>query len=200
MSETTAKLLLPYPAVAETDTPDVPRDIKALAVRLDEALASYKSIIATEQARTNVAFGAMATPDEVSVVLPTNGLIVVAFQAMWQHSVASTGRAAIFVGANQVKIAPTSGAGAPIVQEASLGAAINKWASLSSFAGGIESTAAGEYTGDVTTGQIIGGNNSGSGVCYIEAAAGTYKIAVQYKSSSGEVKVKNRKLRAWVIA
>jgi surface-anchored protein len=37
------------------------------------------------------------------------------------------------------------------------------------------------------------------GVCWIFAAAGTYKITVQFKASSGNVKVKERNLWAWII-
>src|SRR4051812_26149246 len=47
------------------------------------------SIIATEESRTNVAYGKLPTPDQVSgVVLPPNGLIVVVYQALWKSSVA----------------------------------------------------------------------------------------------------------------
>src|SRR5512138_2253761 len=39
----------------------------------------------------------LATPDRVqNVVLPTDGLIVVVYQALWQATVASNGAAAIF--------------------------------------------------------------------------------------------------------
>jgi hypothetical protein len=69
------------------------------------------------------------------------------------------------------------------------------------------------YGGDATTGQVVGaGNGSVSyqnevrattsnlmmgGPCYIFAAAGTYVVSIQFKSTSGTVTVKGRKLWAW---
>ena len=56
----------------------------------------------------------------------------------------------------------------------------------------------------VTTGQLIGAQalssiGTAGGPMYIFAAAGTYKISVQYKSTSGNVKVKERQLWAWLV-
>jgi hypothetical protein len=92
---------------------------------------------------------------------------------------------------------------------------------LFTAAGGLFSvTAGGAYSADVTTGQIAGfstnagtgvdnmaqelgggsvtytGGRVGAGPLYVFAAAGTYTVSVQFKSSSGSVTAKVRKL--WV--
>ncbi len=56
------------------------------------------------------------------------------------------------------------------------------------------------YLGDVTTGQIVGARTYGARFLTIFAAAGTYKVSVQFKVATGKVTVKERKLWAWVVA
>jgi hypothetical protein len=59
----------------------------------------------------------LTTPDRIqNVVLPTNGLIVIGYQALWQNTVANNARAAIFIGANQLKVG--DGGGPPVAQQA----------------------------------------------------------------------------------
>lgn len=209
-------------------------DIRVLAA--NETTRSAKSIIATEQSREATTFGTLATPDEVTVTLPGSSLIAVAYQAVWKESVAEAARAALFIGANQLKIA-SAGGGGPFTQSAATGtSAANVLRSLAMTAGGLVSgpgTGVGE---DVTTGQLIGlvsqaekslimelggggtpagigaGASTGAGggvittafvaagVAYVFAAAGTYKVSVQFKASSGKVTAKNRKLWVWVVA
>jgi len=156
--------------------------------------------IATQEARTNTAYGLLATPDRVSgIVLPTNGLIAVAYQAMWFESVSNAARAAIFVGANQLKIA--SVAGAPVVTEAQTGGAVGTSTPLHTHGGGIISENASSAITEVTTGQVVGGGAgvTQNGICYIFAAAGTYDISVQFKASSGTVTALNRHLWVWSV-
>lgn len=182
-------------------------------------LESQKSIIATTEARSSPFYGTLATPDEVTIALPENGLIGVGYHATWKESALGAGRAGIFLGATQLVIGvpghanPTAGA----VPEASINAAglgTEKYVPLSSSpATGLASmngvaSGTSEYAGDATTGQLLGGGlyNIGAevlatgGPCYIFAAAGSYKISVQFRASSGVVTVKNRKLWAWVIS
>jgi hypothetical protein len=183
-----------------------------------------KSIIPGTETRTNVAYGTLPTPDQVTVTLPTDGHIFVAYQATWQESVAQAARAAIFIDANQLTVADMNSA-APLIQEAEI-------KTRNADASGITISTAGTdrplatapmglasvggntaYTGDVTTGQVVGvfgvmntlspaGNYYNAarfGVCGpIFAAAGTHVVSVQFKASSGSVTVKNRKL--WVKA
>lgn len=174
----------------------------ALAERA--GLVSVKSIVATEQSRSNPAFGVLATPDEVTVVLPTNGLIVVGFQGAWAETVAvSTTEAAIFLNGNELLVAgalTAVGSSAYISTDAHPG----NFVPLFSTSYGLDTLepAVSSYSGDVTTGQLIGGvsasKHAGSTMS-IFAAAGTYKISVRYKSGS-TVTVKNRKLWAWIVA
>jgi hypothetical protein len=170
-----------------------------------------KSIIATAESTsaTSYAIGNLATPDRVSgIVLPADGLIVVGYQALWQNTVTSNGRAAIFIGANQLKTASNSG-GAPVVQEATGNISqINTDISLSTQSsglfGGYGQTVA---MTDVTTGQVIGCTPgpqtttvAGGGLCSIFAAAGTYDVSVQFKNqAAGSLTVKSRRLWVWTM-
>jgi hypothetical protein len=171
-------------------------------------LEAKKSIIATEQERESATFGTLSTPDEVEVTLPENGLIAVVYQATWKESVGKAARAAIFLGANQLKF--INNVKFPVVQEAfteQAGSSI--FGPLATYSAGLKGLeiATESYTGDVTTGQSLGlfspkdaaAGQFGGGPCYIFAAAGTYKVSVRFKSTSGKVTVKNRKLLAWVI-
>jgi hypothetical protein len=114
---TTAKRTLRY-LLGENKVKDVDAGFLALAQDVDDRLGSAgKSIIATSEARTNTAYGLLTTPDRVTgVVLPTSGLIAVAYQATWQESVATAGRAAVFLASTQLK-RNVAGSG-PVVQEA----------------------------------------------------------------------------------
>ena len=161
--------------------------------------------IAASQSVTSTTYTTLATPDQVAgIVLPSNGLIAVWYQATWQESVAGAGSAAIFVGANQLKVAPANdgSTATPVVQAAGTGAAsaANYNVSLATYGLGLvsEQVSAGTraYLGDVSTGQAVG--NGSGGPCYIFAAAGTYTISVQFKSTSGSVSAINRKM--WVQA
>jgi hypothetical protein len=155
-----------------------------------------KSIIPTAESRNNAAYGTLPTPDQVTVVLPTDGLLKILFQATWQESVTNAARAAIFIGANQL-VASTTAAATPPVQAASLsptGSGVD--ALLTTTVSGLSGAqSAANYTGDLTTGQLVGSTTAG-GPCFVFAAAGTYVVSVQFKASSGSVTAKNRKL--WV--
>lgn len=228
MSGTTSRFAFPYPSPTDPLKEGAAK-IKAFAEGADAAILNRtygKSIIATEQTHGGSSYGKLATPDEVEVTMPENGLIAVAYQATWKDNSLPVGRAAIFVGANQLKIA--SDATAPVTQaagdpEGGTGA----FRPLTSANFGLVThplTAA--YTGDVTTGQALGlaldintslyhelggtvqrvFNNSGGaamgavgGPCLIFGlTAGTYVISIQFKASSGAfVSVKNRKLWVW---
>lgn len=184
-----------------------------------------KAVIATSEGRTNVAYGTLTTPDQVSVTLPTDGLISIVYKAQWSESVLNAARAAIFIGATQLKVPAVGGAGAGAVsvQEAHINAATaNNGAILSSTPFGLvsltQASGSGAFGADVTTGQALGtvmaaGGatrfNVGSdtvalatsfgvgGACYVFADAGTYTISVQYKASSGTVTASARKLYVW---
>jgi hypothetical protein len=159
-----------------------------------------KSIIATAESRTNTSYGTLATPDRVqNVVLPTDGLLMIYFQARWQNSVSAAGSAALFIGANQLKIGYNASVPAVAESDGVLDAA--EYMPLNSTFTGLETitgVSGVTYSGDVTTGQVVG-NPFYGGPCTVFAAAGTYTVSVQYKSTSGSVTVADRKLWVWSV-
>jgi hypothetical protein len=182
------------------------------------------SVIATAQSTSSTSYTTLATPDEISgLVIPTYGLIRVWYNATWQESVASAARAAIFIGANQIKVPFSQSAGGPVTEAALTGSAspINTNYALASCSIGLVGSSQAAYSGDVTTGQAQGIATAFSGIelggvvteeglsdaiafggpCDIDnLPGGTYTISVQFKTSSGSVTVSNRRLRAQVIA
>lgn len=177
----------------------------------DSSIRRGKSIISTSESRSNTAYGTLTTPDQVSsIVLPTDGLIFVAFRAQWAESVSAAARAAIFLGATQVQyIHPTAG---PTVQEAATGGSTaGRYGPLLSTQAGLNGTAPDHVGANTwpTTGTIVGVDEGTVGattsrirqgsVTIIEAAAGTYNISVQFKASSGSVTVQDRKLWVWTM-
>ena len=156
-------------------------------------------LINTEESRTNTAFGTLTTPDEIpGVVVPENGLLVVGYVATVKSSVASAGKVALFLGANQAKsvLEPT---GAPAGQETTVSG--TGFQLLFSSGGGFVTAGSERGTSQVSTGQFIGTSISGpqGGLAVLFAAAGTYAISVQYRATSGSITAKERKLWAYVI-
>ena len=156
------------------------------------------SIVPASQSTSNPSYTTLSTPDQVAgIVLPTSGLIRVTFQASWVETASGAASAAIFVGANQLKIAQDGGTvAAPQTQSAGftygVGGVVGTGVPLYSSAAGLacpQLSGSTNYSGDVTTGQAIRG-----GACLIFAAAGTYTVSVQFKTSSGSVTVANRHL------
>lgn len=180
----------------------------ATGINQDGVIRRGKSIVSTEEVITSVSFALAPTPDRVqSVVLPTDGLIRIGYNAMWKSSVNNTAQAAIFIGSNQLKVAQINGT-TPFAQGASLNInSANHYNVLVTNPGGLQGISSGlgasDYAGPVTTGQAIGtldqpGTTYIGGFVEVFAAAGTYDISVQFKSSSGTVTVKERRL--WVEA
>lgn len=167
-----------------------------------------KAIIPTNEARVNPAFGLMPSPDRVSgIVLPADSLLVIGYKALWRNTVANAGRAAIFLGANQLKIARTNSA--PVVQQAGgAGMDPNLWTGLGTGFLGLytDNAIGGASSSDVTTGQVLApGDDAGpagfaaGGLLYVFAAAGTYDVSVQFAATSGTVEVTERKLWVWTV-
>lgn len=161
-----------------------------------------KAIIPAAEGMTNSAYSYLATPDRVSsIVLPTDGLICVAYQALWRETVPNAGRAALFLGATQLVLSRAGGGVA--VQETSNNGAANVYTPLTSAPGGLLSPPA--VTADasnVTTGQIVGNANTSpfGGFVSLFAAAGTYDVGVKFKASAGTVTIADRRLWVWTIA
>lgn len=142
-------------------------------------------IIATEQTRESTSFGTLSTADEITgVELHENGLIAVGYTANAKSSTSGAGRAAIFIGANQLKNRGTA------VEATTSTTELTRI--FSSENGLSASTSA---TALATTGELLG---NGGGLALIFAAAGTYAISVKYRATSGSITAKERKL--WVVA
>lgn len=183
-----------------------------LGVTDSEAIRRGKSIITGEGTRTDTAFGALGGtapgPDQVSnIVLPTDGVIFVAFHALWNESVANTARAGLFMDSTQVAAGNLN---THTLAESTVNGSSgvpNIWLPLVSSPGlGLASGLSGTiitHADTVTTGMLVGGPQPNAhgmgGVCAIFAAANTYDIAIQFKASSGTVTVKERKLWVWTM-
>lgn len=145
--------------------------------------------IATEESRTNTAFGTLTTADEIkSVVVPENGLMLIGYTARAKATGSATGRLALFLGANQLKATSLS------KQEVSTSITPETLLRFTTSGGGLVSSDDGA---DGSTGQIVGSTTAGDGgFVVVSAAAASYDISVQFKATSGSVTAKERKL--WV--
>jgi hypothetical protein len=159
-------------------------------------VSSRKAIIPAEETRGDTSYGPLETPDLVEgIVLPEDGLILVAYQAQWKSSVAGAGRAAIFLGENQLKT-PSGTGGAPVEQVANTHSSIaDRQTILAMNTNGLHGHLFGSSSdaGDsVATGQSFP-----FPLLCVFAAAGTYDVSVRFAATSGSVVVKNRALRVW---
>lgn len=194
------------PFLEATDPPSIHGITSDMAAQIAERLGFVgKSIVATSETRTSSSYGLLTTPDRVqNVVLPTDGHIEVAYHAQWSQSTAVAANAAIFIGATQLQLGNASGGGTNPNQEAVTGTGtsngIDHW--LTTYELGLisdVSAGAAHPAAPVTTGMVVGSGGSGrGGIVRVFAAAGTYDVSVQFKTTSGTLTVKNRKL--WVRA
>lgn len=169
------------------------------------------TVIAGSQNCTNLTYTTLTTPDVVTgVVMPVNGLIGLSYRALVAMG-AGDGFGAIFLGSNELTL---NTSGAPI-SDGSPGTNFQIHGSLNtglvtSDTSGLRAMAnTGASTSLVTTGSVMGtpyagggagqGLTPGGGICWIEAAAGTYDISVQYKVTASSLIVSNRILRVWTM-
>lgn len=212
MADTGTPHSIPYPVAA--DPPAGHTQMQALATQVATRIGFVgQSIIATEESRTNTAYGLMTTADRVqNVVVPNNGIVQVRYHATWKQSVAGAAAAAIFIGANQTRCMQEGGTG-PLVIERGLNTAQSGTTYrplITDARSGLVTLDDddGAYTGDVSTGQLLGGQSAvsfdgvagnasyGGAAEFFVITGGTFDISVQFKASSGSVSAKNRKL--WV--
>jgi hypothetical protein len=152
-------------------------------------MALFSLVIAKEETRESASFGTLPTADLIKEVkVGEKGLVRIGYSARFKSSVSGAGNAAIFIGANQLKLYTTE----PKVQStATVGTTFRH---LSTGFSGLVTSTAGEAVGaDVTTGQMIAASVSG-GEISLFLAAGTYEVSVQYKGTSGSVSAKERRL------
>ncbi len=181
--------------------------------------------IPAEETRENVAFGTMGTPDEVTVLVPENGLVVVRYQALWREGVGGKARAAIFIGGSQLvaqSSAEASYGPQPQAAATAFAEGHSQWQALTTFPLGL-ATASPElnenYGPDVSTGQVVGqfarnltyqipnkgggyiatGPGYAGGACEIFGLpSGLHTISIRFVAASSWVKAWNRRL--WVEA
>jgi len=155
-------------------------------------MALFSLTIAKEESRESTTFGTLPSADVIKgVVVGEKGLLRVGYSARFKSSASSAGAAAIFLGANQLKLYTTE----PKVVSASTFGTMFRQLSSSGEAGLVTNTS-NEATGsDVTTGQLISATTQG-GMAELFLAAGTYDVSIQFKATSGSVTAKDRRL--WV--
>lgn len=180
-------------------------------------------LIEGSETRTNAAYGKLTTPDEIKeVAVPAGSVLLIGYEALWENSKAGKGRAAIFIGANQLKVIDD---GATPLTSAAIGGGEGGAGNriVTCQAGLISGSAVGSYAvqGDIAnTGVALGlfANTIApqieingaakelpkgiyGGLCQvIGLAAGTYNISVQFKSAEGSISAKARRLLIGVIA
>lgn len=177
-----------------------------------------KFSLATEQSTTSGSYTYLTTPDQVTgIVLPTDGLLFVAYHATWKMPAGTSGLASIHLGTDALKTAVYSSAAPGAGQTAAnfTGGAAGYSVVATQPSGLFAQTAtATSYGGDVTTGQIVGAGRAtapvvsptdetfvhGSVCGPIFAAAGTYTVGVKFLSDGvNPLYVKNRKLWVWTL-
>ena len=199
-------LRLPDPRVIKgdglLDPAGVQRNFDKLALAYSNPFGESRGAtdIPTSESTTSTTYTKLATPDEVTVVLPTKGLLAVAYQALWRNTVASNARAAIFLGPNQLK--GGVGTGAPVAQERAGPAEVNDDALLFTHSNGLGMNPGVGAATEVTTGQVVGVDAATvaglGGHCEIFAAAGTYTVSIQVKNNAaGTLTVSKRHLWVW---
>lgn len=122
------------------------------------------SVIPTAESRSAVGYGTLTTPDQVpNVVVRAGDILCLTFEAQWQESVSGAGRAAIFIGANQLKSRSQSQGALPVTN-AAMSANGSSLASIYQmlFSSPIGLLSGAHWTGDagdqdsVSTGQTLG--------------------------------------------
>jgi hypothetical protein len=154
-------------------------------------MALFNLAISKEESRESTAFGTLPTADLIKEVkVGEAGLLRVGYSARFKSSVSGAGKAAVFIGSNQLRLYTTE---AKPQQCGTNGTAFRH---LSSALTGLVTSTAGTATGaDVTTGQLISASIEG-GMATLWLAAGTYEVSVRYLAESGIVTAKERRL--WV--
>lgn len=163
--------------------------------------------IETEQSTNSATFVTLATPDEVEVLVPEHGIVLVRYRATWKQSVDKAAKVAVFIDENQLQ-AVSEGEAKLITVETSVngssaGARVNKFSLLRTTGSSLhslpsnEAEVAHEWEGDGTKG-VIGSSFEGGFFEIVGLPAGLHKISIRYKTSSGTVAAKNRSLKAEV--
>lgn len=162
-----------------------------------------KLYIPTTESTSSTSDTYLTTPDRIqNVVLPTDALIAVIYQALWRNDSTQAARASVYVGANKAKVIPSAG-GAPGSSEGTGPSTINSDAGLATGAFGLVGNINAAGTTEVLTGQAVtSGTNHGPGslLLLFGVPAGTYDVGIQFRSQvAGTVTAKSRRLWVGVI-
>jgi hypothetical protein len=186
----------------DSDPANLPPALAALAADIEGDMpvrSKGKAIISSEQSTASTSYALLGTPDRVqNIVLPTDGLIFVIYRALVRND-AGAGVAGLFLNNTLIR-SPALGS-APISQDSLIGDSDYQWL-LSSHETGLRTPSTGSASSDdgTTTGMIVGNGavlGTPSAIVAIEAAAGTYDVAVKFKAFSGITYAKDRRLRVW---
>lgn len=146
--------------------------------------------ISGAQGYAATSYGTLATPDQVSITLQTNGIIAVLFEALWKVT-SGTSSAGVFIGASQIQyITPN---GVPVVAPATntnthLGELVTSQGILTNVPSGVSDSS--DSAGPMWAGTPI----------FIRAAAGTYNVSIQFQQTGGgSMSVQNRHLNVWTV-
>lgn len=194
-------LPLPSPQVAD---PLAQANFDTISTHWTDASSRSALPVVATQTITTTTYATMPTPNQATISVPVNGFICVLFKSTWSESVAGAARAAIFLGSNQAARATQNNA-APVVQEADLGVAARASILTSYPLGLVSGASAVSYTGDLTTGMIVGlapdttdtSTTWGGPCCIWVGAAGTYTVSIRVKSTSGSVSFTDTHFWAW---
>lgn len=137
----------------------------------------------------------LATPDRVTGVTVTGGVIMVMYRALYQQSVASNSSWIIYLNTTQVKGNAASAPAALSFAGAASTADDEIIFTSSGTLNAVSAAGAGNAT-DITTGQTLA-NAQYPGWLPIHVAPGTYDVSISVRVTSGNVTVKNRKLWVW---
>lgn len=157
-------------------------------------MALFNLAISKEETRESATFGTLPTADLIKeVIVGEKGLVKIGYSARFKSSVSAAGKAAIFLGANQLKLYTTE---SKAVAASTIGTGFRNLSSSNTT--GLAVYASGDAVGaDATTGQLLSVSLDG-GMAELWLAAGTYDISVQYRATEGKVSAKERRLWAEV--
>lgn len=216
MTLTTTKQSFPKPEA--TEPPNGPAQIGALADDLDlkwPVRSKGKSIISAQQGVDHTTgpagFVYLGTPDRVqNIVLPTDGLIFVLFQAEFRFGrdgITGTPQSSVglYLGSNVPGQADNvANAANYVVWGGTSGTAIGSalWSALSIGNKGVnvQAPSSGNYSHNAN-GQAVGDKTNGGGPLALFAPAGTYEVGVKFDASAtnASLQAKNRKLWVWTM-
>jgi hypothetical protein len=181
--------------------------------------------VPAEQTTNSAAYVYLGTEDKIAgVVVPANSIVLVWYSALWAHTVAEAGRAAIFCkkeGGAEEQLRALQSETTPEQQAARTKTTENHFNPLVTAPIGLVTPFDGGASASfVTTGMVmnlednifwdmgggigttVGGGhwpNVGGPTEIQRLAAGTYDIGVKFKTSSATLKVKERLLQVAVI-